>query len=258
MTGLKLTGLFTGEEQRSMNTSNHFIREVVSDSKDEGPIPCSPNQGREGQTLEKSLWETESLPLLLQGAWRGVLQGRSDFSPVWLPYHTVAGAQTCWFSSELSQAVGLCLFWCPLQSAAWVSGLLCTLSQSCWLWELSFLRLSITNKLCGRPQASWKSWSSTLAVLSSLAPGEYDSPADLILGSSLWFQILFGQQKTEVLPCFSKVTRDSRYQVWDRKCQTCLPRNSWKDHQHCTARKPMPLFHYSITCPVSYAASGCF
>lgn len=55
MTGLKLTGLFTGEEQRSMNTSNYFIREVVSDSKDEGPIPCSPNQGREGQTLEKSL-----------------------------------------------------------------------------------------------------------------------------------------------------------------------------------------------------------
>lgn len=55
MTGLKLTGLFTGEEQRSVNTSNHFIREVVNDSKDEGPIPWSPNQGREGQILKKSL-----------------------------------------------------------------------------------------------------------------------------------------------------------------------------------------------------------
>lgn len=136
------------------------------------------------------------------------------------------------------------------------SALLCTSSQSCWLWVLSFFRLSTTNKLCGRPQANWKRWSFTLTVLSSEALGERDTPTDLILGQRLWFPIFYEQQNTQILLCFSKDIRDCCYQVWGWKCQTSLPRNSWKDHQHSAARKPVPIFHYSI--PASYAASGCY
>lgn len=199
------------------------------------------------------------MPLLLLRGWRDVPQGQPAPCPARLSSHTGAAAQTDWFSSALPKAVGSCLPWCPLQSSARVSGLLCTSSQSCcWLRMLSFLRVSITNKLCGRPQASWNTWSSTLAVLSSVAPGERDSPTDLSLGQSLRFPIFCGQQKPEILPCFSKATRDCRYQVWDWKCQTSLPGNSWKDHQRSAGREQMPLFHYNITCPVSYAASGCY
>lgn len=116
----------------------------------------------------------------------------------------------------------------------------------------SFLRLSIANKFCGRSQASWKRWSSTLAGFSSVAPGDCDSPADLILGQSLWFPTFFGHQKSEILTCFSKAARDSRYRVWDWKCQASLPQNRCKDHQHSSAREHMPLLHYNIICPVLY------
>lgn len=164
----------------------------------------------------------------------------------------VAEIQTAQVCSGLSEAVGSHNFYCPLQSAA----LICTSSQSCWLWVLSFFRLSTTNKLCGRPQTNWKRWSCTSTVLSSEALGECDTPTDLILGQRLWFPIFYEQQNIKILLCFSKDIRDCCYQVWGWKCQTSLPRNSWKDHQHSAARKPVPLFHYSI--PASYAASGCY
>lgn len=132
-----------------------------------------------------------------------------------------------------------------------MSCLLGSSSQSCcWLWVDSFLRLSITNKLCGRLQASWKRWRSTLAVLSSVDPGECDSPADLILQQKWQYPIFCGQPKSEMLPCFSQTTRDSRYQDWDWKCQTSLPGNACKDHQCSAAREQMPLFHDKIACPV--------
>lgn len=171
----------------------------------------------------------------------------------WPSLAAVAEIQTARVSSGLSEAVGSHHFYCPLQSAARVSFVPQAKAAG---WVQSFLRLSTTNKLCGRPQANWNRWSSALTVLSSEALGECDSPTDLVLGQRLWFPILCEQQNNKILLCFSKDIRDRCYQVWGWKCQTSLPRNSWKDHQHSAARKPVPLFHYSI--PASYAASGCY